>query len=226
MKKYLLIILLIYVSCAKEDPPLKISESNIEITYGSEHILTTNYPALWSVDQDFFATVNSGIVKARKVGEARITASYEGESVFCKVKIIPTINYYKDPFQKWGASKAEVKASEGPPDAETEDALLYGKTLYAFKYGKLDFISVLVSQQLTAYNHLNQRMDFLGENGGFYFFSCLTSIAGLSFHSSLGWNVLYFDLNTFHLPLKNDNLINVYLDQCSDYLLSSNFCFH
>ena len=126
MKKLILpFLLLVLVSCSKEDPEpaVVIDSPTLELKFDKEHQFVVKKGAetidastvTWKSSDELVGTVNaSGLFKGRKIGETIITGkSSDGKiDLQSKVTITPYYTTCAEPVTEWGASIATIKSKE------------------------------------------------------------------------------------------------------------------
>lgn len=126
----LLIAVVLFSNCSKEDDNLIKLSSPTTITLHHEQTSQIDVISLLAVDysseNEFHAKVtSSGKVTANYVGETTITLSNGNDSKSIKVIVEPRHNLYPSPCTDWGATKRDVIAMHGTPDYETDKGIGY-----------------------------------------------------------------------------------------------------
>ncbi|MDE5652351.1 MAG: Ig-like domain-containing protein [Muribaculaceae bacterium] len=119
MKKFAMMLALAlplaFASCGDDDPVTSISldKTAEAVDYGKTVTLSADVKKVnWSSSNEFVATVDgNGVVTAKHVGTATITAEKDGASASCKVTVNPVDNSFALPILNWGASLTSVKNS-------------------------------------------------------------------------------------------------------------------
>lgn len=144
MKKLILLTLIVaaFIGCSKDEPDLiSLPLTEKTLNYKQEYqIQATSKSAIayFSVDE-YHATVDeSGLVKARYVGETDIELTNAESTARLKIIVAPTINLYPEPDVKYGMSKSEVISKFGTPYGSTSNAIVYNN--YSNKAPELLFL--------------------------------------------------------------------------------------
>ncbi len=172
MKKLLGIMLLCatmvlsFSSCSKDDENLVPTLNKTSLTLYVEETATLTYSGgkcTWSSDNSLIASVENGVVTAKRVGETIIRAN----DLYCKVTVKPRYTRYEEPYMGWGQSKSVVKShisGYGYEIDESTTMLSYkvnSKTSYGYSFenGGLT-ISMILTTSLSEASYL---IDFCTE---------------------------------------------------------------
>lgn len=119
MKKFIWALVaalpLAFVACGDDegDDPnvLTINESEVSIDYGKDMTLTASEKGCdWSSDNEYVATVDKkGKVTAHHVGNAKITASKDGQRATCNIYVVETNNNFRLPYTVWNSTMTDVQ---------------------------------------------------------------------------------------------------------------------
>lgn len=134
---------LLFTGCSdsgkEETETDKFNRSELSLTSGETfqlEIVTGNKSAYIFSGNEMVAKVSStGLVTAMRVGQCNIAAGYAR----CAVTVTARFNYYTEPTEYWGKSKAEIKQMLGNPTAEADAALGYTLTDSFFMAVSLTF---------------------------------------------------------------------------------------
>jgi len=157
-------------SCGSDDDD-KIKFDDVTLTAGQSYTIPSGSSISWTSSNDLIATVSSGVVKALRVGEARITSS---EGSF-NVTVNASLNLYREPCLDFGASMSTVKSymSGYTLSSEDDESLIYeGKgievlQLYMFENGAMKgvgipiYMSSVSAEDLATY--LSERYVYIGK---------------------------------------------------------------
>lgn len=106
---------LLFGSCSKDDDKksLTVSPSSVTLYSGDTQQLVANGNVYsWKSDNEFVASANNdGKVEASHVGATKVSAVGENGIGSCLVTVKPKYTFNYEPYMKFGASKAEVKAA-------------------------------------------------------------------------------------------------------------------
>lgn len=177
--------LMLFVACvailagckAEQKETAKLSPEVVELKATQTHQLTVTEGATaseWSSSDTFVSSVtSSGLVEAKHIGEAVISANVNGSKLSCKVTVSAKYNSFNEPLMDWGASKATIKQKEKRTlENDTEDALYYKEPrtngiLYLFEKDKLITAGLVLPLKFDAeelVGFLTERYTIVGES--------------------------------------------------------------
>lgn len=109
MKKLFLLwaIIMPFIFCSCGDEKDEPSYPNITLVAGEKYKIDAATSITITSDEPLIASVENGVVTAKRVGETRINVG----SRHFEVKVTPRYNTFTEPYMKWGASKSDVKAA-------------------------------------------------------------------------------------------------------------------
>jgi len=156
MKRVILIMaavaLMVSTGCKKDEKPdvISLKETEKTLYFGEKYQIeaTSKADIIYKVANEYHAEVSeTGLVKARFVGETNILLSNGEDEKTFRVIVKPESNLYPEPDLRAGMSKNEVKQKFGVPDNETEDGLAYAN--YSSKVPML--ACIFKNNKLTGY---------------------------------------------------------------------------
>lgn len=135
MKKIFSLMLLLatiftFTSCGGDDEEpdnTKLSKTSYALYHEeTQGIEGTNISDLaWNSENEFVATVKSGVITGRYVGKTVVETT---KNLSFTVEVKPRYHTYEEPSLEWGASKATIKAKYGTPYSENATGLIYKTT--------------------------------------------------------------------------------------------------
>lgn len=157
-------IVLMVVSCKKDDPKPSYSLSKNELTLfkdGTNQLEITGATTevfTYTSKNDLIASVDEkGMITGERVGETSINVSCNGYIDSCIVSIMPKYRTFEEPITSFGISKSEVKAKETRKlYTEGEDIIIYEGSIleeyvsYFFDDGKLTVSAVILDSKYSS----------------------------------------------------------------------------
>ncbi|RZK48851.1 MAG: hypothetical protein EOO99_08065 [Pedobacter sp.] len=219
--KILLTILsfVMFIACSKkedEKPLIKdvysINKTSVSMNYDGEQKFTvlkngTEVPPnniTFTNSNKSVGTIDaSGLFKAKRIGETKVIAEVNGNSLTTDITVVPYSNLCKEPILSFGSNINEIKTKENRElSGQTTSALLYkGENLklryimYGFEANKMNAATLLLENNTIVVEEsvkfLSERYTYLGTTGGFYIFEGETITVGVGFDSSLGFYAMY-----------------------------------
>ena len=217
MKQLSLIITIIAIAGCSKMGALKLNTTEVKMHSLDEHYITSDGTNVTFSSRDpFIATVNetTGQVTALHVGETYIDVFADEGKNKLKVTVSPLYNAITDPITSWGMSVKELKSKLGEPLAEENTAeestyisYAYGNankgdkhigTGYYFEKDRLDKVTIIINSdyRLEVVQHLAERWQYYGQEGGMYIFGDTMDIKEMKTYVSLCkmsglWCILY-----------------------------------
>ncbi len=153
-------------SCSNDDENLAPTLNKTSLTLYVEETATLTYSGgkcTWSSDNSLIASVDNGVVTAKRVGETIIRAN----GAYCKVTVKPRYTRYEEPYMGWGQSKSVVKSHISGYGYEIDESTtmisykVNSKTIYGYNFenGGLT-MSVILTTSLSEASYL---IDFCTE---------------------------------------------------------------
>ena len=169
-------------SCTKgNNEHVSLSASDITLFHNEQHQIeaSSNGQITYFSENEFHATVsNTGLVKARHVGETNIKMNNGVSSDNFRVVVKPRYNVYTEPDVQFGESKSSIKAKFGTPLSDTSEGIIYADysnnapfLMFLFdNSNRMTEYAVMVNQsQSTALaNFLAERYLYIGESDGIF----------------------------------------------------------
>jgi len=159
---------LTFAACGSDDNDGGFDD--VTLNAGETYTIPSGSSVTWTSANEYIATVENGVVTAKRVGDVRITSSKGSFTV----TVNPTVTLYREPLLEWGATKSRVKSYMSGYELykEEDDALYYnGKNnemyqCYDFEDSRLNIDMIIVplasvsSEKMATY--LSERYLYMG----------------------------------------------------------------
>ena len=200
-----------FYSCDKDDTDfLTLSTSEKTLNYHDEYQIdaTSSSDIEYTVKDDYHASVSeTGLVKARFVGETNIVLNNSSEEKIFKLTVAPKYNLYPEPDVEFGTTKSSVIREFGSDYSESDSGIGYkdyssAAPVIMFIFDDDDKLSSYVVMVKTFYS--SKIVDFLGErylpvgeeDDVFYFSNGLTDetttmVVMVGLYNVSYWMILY-----------------------------------
>lgn len=202
-------------SCNKEDETY--SYDDVTLNVKETYQIPKGSGVEWTSSNDFIASVKGDEVTAEVAGTATMSSS-RGSFV---VTVVPTINYYTEPYLVWGSSKVQVKNFMSSKlgnfalNDEDDDELTYvgsGNVWmydYEFTDGALDYSYIYVdadaytAQQMVDYMSQRYTLNNIDESENtIYWVSPDEQTAAMLYAAAIGSGVYWITAYTEYNPTK------------------------